>query len=59
MNLKIILDAGTGGVVWAEDDVNITKAVMDDLSLVATPAKPGAPEDAPPPNTPQQNGGQD
>ena len=31
--LKIILDAGTGGVVWAEDEVNLTQVVLDDLSL--------------------------
>jgi outer membrane protein len=31
-DLKIILDAGTGGVVWARDDVNITQLVLDDLS---------------------------
>jgi outer membrane protein len=57
MNLQIILDAGTGGVVWAEDDVNITKAVLDDLSLVATPVTPG--EEAPPPGNLQQDGGQE
>ncbi len=33
-DLKIILDAGTGGVVWARDDVNITQLVLDDLSAV-------------------------
>ena len=33
MDLQIILDAGTGGVVWAKDDVNVTQAVLDDLSL--------------------------
>jgi Skp family chaperone for outer membrane proteins len=32
-NLKVILDAGTGGVVWAEDEVNLTKIILDDLSL--------------------------
>jgi Skp family chaperone for outer membrane proteins len=31
-NLKLILDASTGGVVWAEDDVNLTQIVLDDLS---------------------------
>jgi Skp family chaperone for outer membrane proteins len=59
MDLKIILDAGTGGVVWAEDDVNLTKAVLDDLSLVAAPATPAAPEEVPPPSTPQEDGGQE
>jgi outer membrane protein len=33
MNLKVILDAGTGGVVWADDDVNLTTAVLDDLQI--------------------------
>jgi Skp family chaperone for outer membrane proteins len=36
--LKIILDAGTGGVVWAEDDVNMTQLVLDELSATATGA---------------------
>jgi len=40
MKLKIILDAGTGGVVWAEDDVNLTKAVLDDLQLVLPTEEP-------------------
>jgi Skp family chaperone for outer membrane proteins len=53
MDLKIILDAGTGGVVWAEDDVNITKAVLDDLSLSLQQAAPAeapaeSPDDLPP-----------
>ena len=34
-NLKIILDAGTGGVVWAEDDVNMTQIVLDELTSSA------------------------
>ena len=33
MNLKVILDAGTGGVVWAKDDVNITDTVLEDLRI--------------------------
>lgn len=39
-NLDVILDAGTGGVVWAKDDVNITQTVLDDLAL--TVGKPGS-----------------
>ena len=35
-NLQVILDAGTGGVVWAEDDVNLTDIVLDDLSLTVS-----------------------
>ena len=42
-NLKIILDAGTGGVVWAEDDVNVTQIVLDELTSTATGAKKPAP----------------
>ena len=33
-NLDVILDASTGGVVWAKDDVNLTQTVLDDLSLL-------------------------
>jgi len=33
MNLQVVLDAGTGGVVWAKDDVNITDTVLDDLRI--------------------------
>lgn len=32
-NVDLVLDAGTGGVVWAKDDVNITQMVLDDLAL--------------------------
>ncbi|MFQ5427150.1 MAG: OmpH family outer membrane protein, partial [Gaiellales bacterium] len=32
-NLDVILDAGTGGVVWAKDDVNLTQIILDDLEL--------------------------
>jgi Skp family chaperone for outer membrane proteins len=32
-NLKVILDAGTGGVIWAKDDVNLTQTVLDDMAL--------------------------
>ncbi len=32
--LDVILDASTGGVVWAKDDVNITTLILDELSLV-------------------------
>jgi outer membrane protein len=47
MNLKIILDAGTGGVVWAKDDVNITDTVLEDLRIAVqrekeAPATPPA-----------------
>jgi Skp family chaperone for outer membrane proteins len=33
-NLDVILDASTGGVVWAKDDINLTQTVLDDLSLL-------------------------
>jgi outer membrane protein len=33
MKLSIVLDAGTGGVVWAKDDVNITDVVLEDLQI--------------------------
>jgi outer membrane protein len=40
--LSMVLDAGTGGVVWAKDDVNITEAVLDDLRITVRPsADPG------------------
>lgn len=29
----IVLDAGTGGVVWARDDINLTQTILDDLAL--------------------------
>jgi outer membrane protein len=49
-DLKIILDAGTGGVVWARDDVNITQLVMDDLTAAVQreqeEAEPTGDEDA-------------
>ena len=32
-DLDLILDAGSGGVVWAKDDVNLTQMVLDDLAL--------------------------
>ena len=45
-NLDVILDASTGGVVWAKDDVNITQSVLDDLALSVEGRVPegGAPE---------------
>jgi hypothetical protein len=43
--LKLILDAGTGGVVWAEDDVNVTQIVLDELTSTAT----GSAQKQPPP----------
>jgi outer membrane protein len=42
--LDLVLDAGTGGVVWAKDDVNVTQLVLDDLALTVegkTPAPAG------------------
>jgi Skp family chaperone for outer membrane proteins len=33
MDLEIILDAGTGGVVWAKDDVNITDRVVEEVRI--------------------------
>lgn len=33
MSLDVVLDAGTGGVVWAKDDVNITDTVLEDLRI--------------------------
>ncbi len=53
-NLKIIFDAGTGGVVWAEDDVNITQTVLDDLSSSAIG---GTKNVTPTPSTEQQSAG--
>jgi Skp family chaperone for outer membrane proteins len=50
-NLKIILDAGGGGVVWAEDDVNLTELVLDELSTSAKSSTP-AEQQAPPPSDP-------
>jgi len=32
-NLEVILDTGTGGVVWARDDVNLTQIILDDLAM--------------------------
>lgn len=36
--LAMVLDAGSGGVVWAKDDVNITQTVLDDLRISVRPA---------------------
>ncbi|MBZ0268949.1 OmpH family outer membrane protein [bacterium] len=33
MGLDVVLDAGTGGVVWAKDDANITDTVLEDLRI--------------------------
>jgi outer membrane protein len=54
MGLDVVLDAGTGGVVWAKDDTNITDAVLEDLRIAverdreaadkAPPAEEGAKE---------------
>lgn len=39
--VDIILDAGTGGVVWARDDVNLTDRIIEDLRVsVQGPAVP-------------------
>jgi Skp family chaperone for outer membrane proteins len=52
--LSMVLDSGTGGVVWAKDDVNITQTVLDELRISA-PKKPGenaphgAEQETPPP----------
>jgi len=43
-NLDLILDAGTGGVVWAKDDVNITQYVLDDLALTVQERENAAPQ---------------
>jgi Skp family chaperone for outer membrane proteins len=43
-NLDIILDAGTGGVVWSKDDVNITQTVLDELALSVEGESEGAGE---------------
>jgi Skp family chaperone for outer membrane proteins len=45
-NLDLILDAGTGGVVWAKDEVNITQFVLDDLALTVQEQKGGGSGDA-------------
>ena len=42
-NLDVILDAGTGGVVWAKDEVNITQFVLDDLALTVQEQENGEP----------------
>ena len=34
--LDIILDAGTGGVVWAKDDVNVTDDILNDIRATVT-----------------------
>lgn len=62
--LSMVLDAGTGGVVWAKDDVNVTQAVLDDLRISAPkktqPADTtphGQLNQTPPPPPPGQSGG--
>ena len=62
--LSMVLDAGSGGVVWAKDDVNITEAVLDDLRI-SVPGTPDAgeasqqqpPQDPTPTPTPTVPGG--
>ena len=40
-DVDIILDAGTGGVVWARDDVNLTDRIIEDIRVsVQGPAVP-------------------
>lgn len=48
MNLQVILDAGTGGVVWAKDDVNITDTVLEDLRIAVQREKEAAEEEEAP-----------
>lgn len=64
--LSMVLDAGTGGVVWAKDDLNITQAVLDDLRIAAPKKTEGADntphgslnQTSPPPQPPPgQSGG--
>ncbi|MGQ0722990.1 MAG: OmpH family outer membrane protein [Candidatus Eiseniibacteriota bacterium] len=49
--LDLVLDAGTGGVVWAKDDVNLTQLVLDDLALTVEGRTP-----TPPANTGEGEG---
>ena len=44
MGVDIILDAGTGGVVWAKDDVNITQTIIQDLQTTAGSGTPSESE---------------
>jgi Skp family chaperone for outer membrane proteins len=46
--LSIVLDAGSGGVVWARDDVNITQFVLDDLRISVQPDVADTTASAPP-----------
>jgi len=57
MNLKVILDAGTGGVVWAKDDVNITDTVLEDLRIAVQREKEAPPEE-PAPDKPADDAGE-
>lgn len=55
--LEMVLDAGTGGVVWAKDDANITQFVLEDLQI-AVPRTPAAdPGEASEQRPPQGGGG--
>lgn len=47
LGLEVILDAGTGGVVWAKDDVNITDSVLEELKI-AVRREPDEDEEEPP-----------
>ncbi|GJM45114.1 MAG: hypothetical protein DHS20C21_19560 [Gemmatimonadota bacterium] len=47
LDLKVILDAGTGGVVWAQDEVNITDTVLDDLRIAVERAAEAVPSPEP------------
>lgn len=57
-NLSMVLDAGSGGVVWAKDDVNITEIVLDDLRISVRPSGQEAPGSVPPPPSGEEGGGQ-
>jgi Skp family chaperone for outer membrane proteins len=40
-DVDLILDAGTGGVVWARDEVNLTDRIIEDLRIsIQGPAGP-------------------
>jgi outer membrane protein len=59
--LDIVLDAGTGGVVWAKDDVNITQFILEDLRISvpgAAAPDPGETSEQRPPSGGQGGGGE-
>lgn len=55
--LAMVLDAGTGGVVWAKDDRNITQAVLDDLRISVRPAGDPGETGEPAPGAGDEQGG--